>query len=115
MEEAERLCDRVAIIEHGKLIEIDTPSALVRKHCPQRGVVFSSDREGVADLLQRIPGVESVRGDGMTHTIEGRGEDFVTDVIHFLADESLRVRDFRTVNQTLEDVFLKLTGHRIRD
>ncbi len=115
MEEAERLCDRVAIIEHGKLIEMDTPSALVRKHCPQRGVVFSSDREGVADLLQRIPGVESVRGDGMTYTVEGRGEDFVTDVIHFLADDALRVRDFRTVIPTLEDVFLKLTGHRIRD
>ncbi len=115
MEEAERLCDRVAIIEHGKLIEIDTPSALVRKHCPSKGVVFSSDREGIADLLQRIPGVESVRGDGMTYTVEGQGEDFVTDVTHFLASESLRVRDFRTVTQTLEDVFLKLTGHRIRD
>ncbi len=115
MEEAERLCDRVAIIEHGKLIEIDAPSALVRKHCPQRGVVFSCEGEGVADLLQRIPGVESVRGDGTTYTVEGTGEDFVTDVTRFLADESLRVRDLRTVTQTLEDVFLKLTGHRIRD
>ena len=56
-----------------------------------------------------------MRGDGMTYTVEGKREDFVTDVTHFLAAESLRVRDFRTVLPTLEDVFLKLTGHRIRD
>lgn len=114
MEEAERLCDRVAIIEHGKLIEMGTPTELISKHCPQRGVVFSSDREGVADLLRTIPGVASVNGEGLTYTIEGQGKDFVNDVIHFLADNNLRVQDFRTVHPTLEDVFLKLTGHGIR-
>ena len=44
MEEAERLCDRVAIIEHGRLIEVGTPAELVEKHCPERRVVFSSVR-----------------------------------------------------------------------
>src|SRR2546426_1542623 len=48
MEEAERLCDRVAIIEHGRIIDIDTPAHLVSRHCPERTVVFSSDREGLA-------------------------------------------------------------------
>ena len=115
MEEAERLCDRVAIIEHGKVIEMDSPSALVKKHCPERAVVLTSEQEGVADRLACIHGVESVNGNGLTYTVRGGGEDFVANVIHFVSQEALRVSDFRTVVPTLEDVFLKLTGHGIRD
>jgi ABC-2 type transport system ATP-binding protein len=115
MEEAERLCDRVAIIEHGRVIENDTPAALVRRHCPERAVVFSCDREGAAELFQRIPGFHSVSSEGTRYTVEGRGEDFVTEVIRFLSREELHVGDFRTVMPTLEDVFLRLTGHGIRD
>jgi hypothetical protein len=47
--------------------------------------------------------------------VQGRGDDFVTAVIRFIASHELLVRDFRTVFPTLEDVFLKLTGHVIRD
>jgi ABC-2 type transport system ATP-binding protein len=115
MEEAERLCDRVAIIEHGQLIEMGAPADLVRKHCPERSVVFSSDREGLAGELERIVGAGSVRVEGATYTVRGRGDDFVTAVIRFIAAQALTVRDFRTVFPTLEDVFLKLTGRGIRD
>ena len=115
MEEAERLCDRVAIIEHGLVIEIDTPQALVKKHCPERGVVFSCDMGIAADGLRRIQGIETVNEEGTSYTLEGRGDDFVSHVIRFLADNEIQVRDFRTVMPTLEDVFLKLTGHGIRD
>src|SRR5437899_1395064 len=115
MEEAERLCDRVAIIEHGRLIEMGAPADLVRQHCPERGVVFSSDRDGLAGELERIAGAGSVRVEGATYTVQGRGDDFVTAVIRFIAAHALTVRDFRTVFPTLEDVFLKLTGHAIRD
>jgi ABC-2 type transport system ATP-binding protein len=115
MEEAERLCDRVAIIEHGQLIEMGAPADLVRRHCPERGVVFSSDRAGLAGELERIAGAGSVRVEGATYTVQGRGDDFVTAVIRFIAAHALTVRDFRTVFPTLEDVFLKLTGHVIRD
>src|SRR3954462_6382487 len=96
MEEAERLCDRVAIIEHGRLIEMGTPAELVRKHCPERSVVYTGE-------------------DGQTHTLRGEGDDFVTEVIHRVARDGTRVRGFRTEIPTLEDVFLKLTGHGIRD
>ncbi len=115
MEEAERLCDRVAIIEHGKVIEIGSPAALVKKHCPRRAVVFTCDRDGLPVLLEGIPSVEAVSSEGLTHRVSGIGEDFVSDMIHFISKESLRVSDFRTVIPTLEDVFLKLTGHGIRD
>jgi ABC-2 type transport system ATP-binding protein len=115
MEEAERLCDRVAIIEHGRLIEMGTPAELVRKHCPERGVVFTSDRADLAPDLASVAGAERVRVEDVTYTVEGRGEDFIAAVIRHVARHALTVRDFRTVIPTLEDVFLKLTGHAIRD
>ena len=115
MEEAERLCDRVAIIEHGRVIEMGTPDELVRRHCPGRGVVFTSDGDGVKERLGSIPGVRSLTSQGSTHTLSGEGEDFVNDVITEIARSEIRVRGFRTEVPTLEDVFLKLTGHGIRD
>jgi ABC-2 type transport system ATP-binding protein len=115
MEEAEKLCDRVAIIEHGRIIELGTPDELVHKHCPERTVVFTSDDSSVAERLQGVGVVERDEGSGATYTIRGVGDDFVTDVINIIAREGIRVRGFRTEIPTLEDVFLKLTGHGIRD
>jgi hypothetical protein len=65
--------------------------------------------------MQGLGGVERAEGNGLTHTISGAGDDFVTDVINIIAREGIRVRGFRTEIPTLEDVFLKLTGHGIRD
>jgi ABC-2 type transport system ATP-binding protein len=115
MEEAERLCDRVAIIEHGRVIEVGTPEALVEKHCPERAVVFTSDGNHGAERLGDLPAAYAVTSEGSTHTIQGAGDDFVTQVIHVIAREGIQVRGFRTEIPTLEDVFLKLTGHGIRD
>jgi len=115
MEEAERLCDRVAIMEHGRIIDIDTPESLVRRHCPERTVVLDTDAAGAAELFERIAGIESVSRVEKRFTIRGRGEDLVTEVIHCLSENGIRVTDFRTVLPTLEDVFLKLTGRSIRE
>jgi ABC-2 type transport system ATP-binding protein len=115
MEEAERLCDRVAIIEHGRIIDIDTPARLVSRHCPERTVVLATDDPTADTRFRSIPRVETViRQDGH-FTIGGRGDDLVTNVIHCLSENGIRVTDFRTVLPNLEDVFLKLTGHSIRD
>jgi ABC-2 type transport system ATP-binding protein len=117
MEEAERLCDRVAIIEHGRLIEVGTPDDLVRKHCPQRAVIFTSADPALVSRIERLGSVEQdTSADATTsYTIRGEGDDFVTDVINHVAREAIHVRGFRTEVPTLEDVFLKLTGHGIRD
>jgi ABC-2 type transport system ATP-binding protein len=115
MEEAERLCDRVAIIEHGRLIEVGTPRELVVKHCPERTVVFTSDDANVTERVRGLETIERGEGSSATYTIRGAGDDFVTDVINIVAREGIRVRGFRTEIPTLEDVFLKLTGHGIRD
>lgn len=115
MEEAERLCDRVAIMEHGRIIDIDTPSRLVARHCPERTVILSTDEAAAAAPFQRIPGVDSVTNVGRQFTISGSGDDLVTAVIHCLSECRIRVTDFRTILPNLEDVFLKLTGRSIRE
>jgi ABC-2 type transport system ATP-binding protein len=115
MEEAERLCDRVAIIEHGRIIDIDTPLNLVNRHCQERTVVLATDDLNGAQRFPAIPGVDAVVSSGSQFTIRGRGDDLVTEVIHCLSENHIRVTDFRTVLPNLEDVFLKLTGHSIRD
>jgi ABC-2 type transport system ATP-binding protein len=116
MEEAERLCDRVALIERGKLIEVGTPDELVRRHCPQRGAVFTATDANIAERMAGLGRVERIEGNGaMTFAVRGDGEDFITQVISRIAKEGIHVQDFRTEIPTLEDVFLKLTGHGIRD
>ena len=115
MEEAERLCDRVAIIEHGRIIDIDSPEKLVSRHCPERTVVLVTDDSLAGDCFRAIPRVESVSADEGRLTIRGKGDDLVTDVIQCLSERRMRATDVRTVLPTLEDVFLKLTGHALRD
>jgi len=115
MEEAERLCDRVAILDHGRLIDIGTPAELVRRHCPERTVVVATEDSSAHERFHAIPAVESVSSHGHNFTIRGRGEELVTQVIQCLGEHRMRVIDFRTEVPTLEDVFLKLTGHLIRD
>jgi ABC-2 type transport system ATP-binding protein len=115
MEEAERLCDRVAIMEHGRIIDTDTPENLVRRHCPERTVVLDVVDPTAGDHLATIPEVESVTMAKMRFTIRGRSDALITNVIHCLAENRIRVTDFRTVLPNLEDVFLKLTGRSIRE
>ncbi len=115
MEEAERLCDRVAIIEHGRIIDIDTPQSLVNRHCPERAVVLATSDGRAAECFRATPGVEAVTCSDSEFTIRGRGDDLVTEVIQCLSENRIRVTDFRSVLPNLEDVFLKLTGHSIRD
>jgi ABC-2 type transport system ATP-binding protein len=115
MDEAERLCDRVAIIEHGRIIDIDTPERLVTKYCPERSVILTAEDPNAEACFRAIARVEEVIRKDTRFTIRGNGEDLVTEVIHCLSDNQIRVTDFRTVLPTLEDVFLRVTGRSIRD
>jgi ABC-2 type transport system ATP-binding protein len=115
MEEAERLCDRVAIIERGRIIDMDTPERLVARHCPERSVLLATDDLTAEDRIRAIPRVESVTCAERHYTIRGAGDDLVTEVIQCLSENRIRVTDFRTILPNLEDVFLKITGHSIRD
>jgi ABC-2 type transport system ATP-binding protein len=115
MEEAERLCDRVAIMDHGRIVDVGSPADLVRRHCPEQTVVLTAADPDAAEHFAGIAGVESVARQGAKVTIRGRAGDLVTDVIRCVAQHHMHVSDFRTELPTLEDVFLQLTGHRIRD
>ena len=115
MEEAERLCDRVAIIERGTMIDAGTPEELVRRHCPARTVVLATESPLAEERLRALRSVHAVTRQEMRYTLEGRGEDFVGELMQCLAENRIRVTEFRTVQPTLEDVFLQLTGHSIRD
>jgi ABC-2 type transport system ATP-binding protein len=102
MEEAERLCDRVAIIEHGRIIEIGRPEDLVRRHCPERTVLLATDNAVAEERLRAIPSVETVTRRDSQFTLQGKGDDFVTEVIQCLSENRIRVTDFRTVLPNLE-------------
>jgi ABC-type multidrug transport system, ATPase component len=115
MEEAERLCDRVAIIEHGRIIDIDTPEKLVNKYCPERTVILTAEDPQAESCFRSIARVDDVQHKDTRFTIRGSGEDLVTEVIRCLSENQIRVTDFRTVLPTLEDVFLRVTGRSIRD
>jgi ABC-2 type transport system ATP-binding protein len=115
MEEAERLCDRVAIVERGRVIDIGTPAGLVRRHCPTQTVVLETTDATAAAHFQAIHGAESITWQDSQCTIRGSGGDLVTHVIQCLAEHRIRVTDFRTELPNLEDVFLTLTGHSIRE
>jgi ABC-2 type transport system ATP-binding protein len=114
MDEAERLCDRVAIIDRGRIIDIDSPAALVRRHCPERTVIVTTTQHSADALFRQLPSVTAVeRRDGNV-SIQGRGDDLVTTVIQCLGVNAIPVIDLRTESPTLEDVFLRVTGHSIR-
>ena len=115
MEEAERLCDRVAIIEKGRVIDIGTPAGLVRKSLSRTGRRPCDERSLGARTFRGIAGVATVDVQDARYTIRGRGEELVTNVIQCLSEHRIKVTEFRTESPNLEDVFLRLTGHSIRD
>jgi len=115
MEEAERLCDRVAIIEHGRIIDMDTPERLISRHCPERTVVLVTEDPTAEGRFREISQVSEVVANDGRLTIHGMGDDLVTSVIWCLSENRIRVSDFRTILPNLEDVFIKVTGHSIRD
>jgi len=115
MEEAERLCDRVAIVEKGQIIAMDTPANLIREHCPEVSISFSSPDSLSEEEIQKLtPGIKISIEEEM-HRLTGVGDDFISETIRMIAAKNLRIRDLNTHRASLEDVFLKLTGHTVRE
>ncbi len=115
MEEAERLCDRVAILEHGRIVDVDTPAGLVRRHCPERTIVLATEDPAAEQRFREMPQVDAVTREDGRLIVRGSGDDLIAAVIQSLGEHRTRVTEFRTLVPNLEDVFLKLTGRSIRD
>ena len=118
MEEAERLCDRVAILDHGRIIALDTPADLIRSLAAEERVVFSLDGALDPAFEKALAGIGRLEIQGDRVVVYGNPSyqaPLVSQVVSQLARLGVRFRDLRTEQPTLEDVFLKLTGREIRE
>jgi ABC-2 type transport system ATP-binding protein len=113
MDEAERLCDRVAVVDKGRIIALDTPRGLVVRYDPLEQVVFTCALDDV-DWLRGVPGARSVTRRGRRVVVEGTGP-LLAHVAAALVERGEAPDDLRVVEPSLEDVFLKLTGHLVED
>ena len=116
MEEAEALCDRVAIMDHGRIMALDTPRQLVRGLAFDNTVECSFAEPVERERLMALPEVRDARSEDGTHFL------FTNDVSATLAglmgitdDSGQRVQGLQVRTATLEDVFISLTGRRLRD
>ncbi|MCX6036217.1 MAG: AAA family ATPase, partial [Chloroflexi bacterium] len=117
MEEAERLCDRVAILDHGRIVALGTPEALIRGLGADERVVFSLDSTLPAGFEKALTSAAvEVQGERVVvHGKDGRKIPLVSEVVSLLTGQGIPFRDLRTEQPTLEDVFLSLTGREIKD
>jgi ABC-2 type transport system ATP-binding protein len=115
MEEAERLCDRVAIMDHGRIVALDTPANLIRDLGGEMRVVFTADRSFHEQRLASFGTVTRVERDGDHVTVHGRSDRLVVEVVNALSADGFRFRDLHTEQPNLEDVFLALTGREMRE
>lgn len=118
MEEAERLCDRVAILDRGRIVALDTPSALICNLGAEERVVFSVDGGLPPTLEKALKSVARVEMQGERISVScqnGRNVPLVSEVVGKLTELGIPFHDLRTEQPTLEDVFLKLTGREIRE
>jgi ABC-2 type transport system ATP-binding protein len=107
MDEAERLCDRLALINHGKLVVLDTPEAIAALAGGKR-VRFTPSRPVDDKTLQTIPGVKEIERKEAYITVIGGG-DLATSVIDSLAKIGVHVSDIEARGGNLDDAFVKLT------
>ena len=116
IEEAEDLCDRVAIIDHGKIIALDTPRRLMAGAEAEQRIEFVID--GALDVarLEAMPGVTKVLGDGRGEfTIYApEAQPALKSLITLAEQEDFALRGLTVEGASLEDVFIRLTGRRIR-
>ena len=116
MEEAERLCDRVAVMDHGKIIAIDTPRNLVREHFEQDAIEFSSTTDWSISDLRGLDFVSSATAQGSEYSLFSTNvPGTMGDLLKFSDVRGLSIEGMRVRQATLEDVFLKLTGRTLRD
>ena len=115
MEEAERLCDRVLIIDHGKIVALDSPDSLVRSLGAERRLIFSLPEGQSIPPLESLPQVRRVEQAEGRLVVYGQGERLTSAVVDALEDAGVHFLDLRTEQPSLEDVFLTLTGREMRE
>ena len=108
MDEAEQLCDRVAVIDRGRVAAVDTPDGLINRFGGPIGLTFSTDHPDLA-WLEQVPHVQQVTRRGERVQVKGIGPVLVL-VAAELVNHGITPSDLRVQQPTLEGVFLTLTG-----
>jgi ABC-2 type transport system ATP-binding protein len=119
MDEADRLCDRIAIVDHGKLVALDTPAAL-KASVPGSNVIEVQFEHPPADWEQKLHGLTEVtsvqhEGAGMFRVLTGNGSRTTTELVETAVQAGVPVKSLSVQNTTLDDVFVHYTGRQLRD
>lgn len=118
MDEADRLCDRIAIVDHGELKALDSPLRL-KAAIPGENtleVSFDDAPPGWASRVGTLPGVERVKGEGeVLHIASASGPATTTALMAEAAAAGVNVRSLSVQSTTLDDVFVHYAGHELRD
>ena len=120
MEEAEKLCDRVAVVDYGRVVGLDTPSSLVSSLGAESRVILTTQNRCDPQTLKSLDCVTRVEQDGQHLIVYGRAAQpgqppLITEVVNLFAAQGVRFDEIRMEIPTLEDVFLHLTGRAMRD
>src|SRR6185437_7429974 len=119
MDEADRLCDRIAIVDHGKLVALDTPPAL-KASVPGSNVIEAQFLNASADWEERLHNLTNVtsvqhEGAGMYRILTGDGSRTTTELVEMAVKAGVSVKSLSVQNTTLDDVFVHYTGRQLRD
>jgi ABC-2 type transport system ATP-binding protein len=116
MEEAQRLCDRIAIMDYGKIIALSSPQQLIESNIKESAIQFKMKEYPGDQVLTNLPDVTKVIKEGddiivYTNNIPA----VIAGLLGLASQRSTELSELSVRQATLEDVFLKLTGKRIRD
>jgi ABC-2 type transport system ATP-binding protein len=119
MDEADRLCDRIAIVDHGKLVALDSPQAL-KASVPGTNVIEAQFSNAPADWqqqLEKLDDVTSVQPEAanMYRILTSNGSKTTTELVELAVHEKVEVKSLSVQNTTLDDVFVHYTGRQLRD
>ena len=119
MDEADRLCDRIAIVDHGRLVALDTPARL-KQSVPGDNVIEVQFLEPPADWEGRLAALETVttvqrEGAGMFRVLTTNGSRATTGLVELAVRAGVEIKTLSVQNTTLDDVFVHYTGRQLRD
>jgi ABC-2 type transport system ATP-binding protein len=119
MDEADRLCDRIAIVDHGKLVALDTPAKL-KASVPGSNVIevqFETIPPGWEERLHKLSDVRSIQPEGsnMYRILSDEGSLTTTELVSMAVAEHVKIKSLSVQNTTLDDVFVHYTGRGLRD
>jgi ABC-2 type transport system ATP-binding protein len=119
MDEADRLCDRIAIVDHGKLVALDTPIAL-KASVPGSNVIevqFASTPGGWEQRLNGLPDVTGLHPEAanMYRILSSNGSRTTTQLVELAVNSGVEIKSLSVQNTTLDDVFVHYTGRQLRD